>query len=104
MMLTAMILYDMALLALEIWLSFTWLGITAALCVVYIGVKVLAGASWMVHTALVVAAASALFILAQAGQSAWGANLMIYLLPIQIANAVALVAAFMVTRLWRRAS
>ena len=100
-MLVAMILFDMILLALEIWLSVTWLAVTAGLFVMFLGVRVWLSPSWMINVALAVAGVSALFILSQAGQSAWGANLMLYLLPIQFANAVAAVLAMLFGLFWR---
>jgi len=101
MVLAAMILFDMVLLALEIWLGPTLLAVTAALCAIFITVRALLGTSWMVNMALVVAGVSALFILSQAGQSAWGSNLMLYLLPIQLANAAAVAVALMAGAVWR---
>ncbi|MEM7060847.1 MAG: hypothetical protein AAF557_24975 [Pseudomonadota bacterium] len=100
MMLAAMMLFDMVLLALEIWLSEVWLAMTGVLCAVFIAIRVVLGTTWMVNVALGVAGTSALFILSQAGVSAWGANLMLYLLPIQIANAAAVMLAFFVGSLW----
>jgi len=104
MMLAAMILFDMVLLALEIWLGPTLLAVTAALCAIFIAIRTLLGLSWVINVALAVAGVSALFILSQAGQSAWGSNLMLYLLPIQMANAAALALALLAGAVWRQRS
>ena len=98
MVLTVLILTDMVMLAAEIWLTAAGLGATAVLCAIYFAVQALLGTAWVVNTAMVVAGASAMFILSQAGQSAWGANLMLYLLPIQMANASAAVVAWLAGR------
>lgn len=104
MMLAAMILFDMVLLSLEIWLGPTLLAITGALCAIFMAVRAFLGTSWMINMALLVAGVSALFILSQAGQSAWGSNLMLYLLPIQMANAAAVAVALVVGAVWRSRS
>lgn len=90
-----MILLDMVRLAVEIWLTPLWLGITVVFALSYTALRAFAGTYWMVNAAVMVALISAFFILFQAGQSAWGANLMLYLLPVLIANATGLIIAFM---------
>ena len=100
-MLAVLILLDMVLLALEIWLSPIWLAVTVVLCAIFVAVRVLLGTVWMVHMALTVAGVSALFILSQAGQSAWGSNLMLYLLPIQFANVCGAGGAFALSAIRR---
>lgn len=100
-MLVAIILFDMVLLAVEIWLSPDMLQVTVALCAIFVAIRALLGVAWLINMALAVAGVSALFILSQAGQSAWGSNLMLYLLPIQLANAFAFAAALFAGALGR---
>lgn len=100
MMLVATILFDMVLLAVEIWLSSDMLAVTAGLCAIFLVVRAFFGTPWVVNLALGVAGISALFILSLAGQSAWGSSLMLYLLPIQMANMAALTLAFLAGALW----
>ena len=104
MVLTALILIDMVVLAVEIWLTAAGLGATAGLCAIFLTIRAVLGTPWVVNTAMVVAGASAMIILSQAGQSPWGSNLMLYLLPVQMGNATAALAALLIGRRWGRAS
>lgn len=91
-----MILGDMLLLGLEIWLTPWGLGATAILLVLFALLGLIFGAVRMLQVAGGLAFLSALFILSQAGQSAFGSGLMLYLIPTQYALAVAAAGAFVI--------
>ncbi|MEM7237469.1 MAG: hypothetical protein AAF501_06560 [Pseudomonadota bacterium] len=88
-----MIIWDMTLLAIETLLSVWGLVFTACMIALFGMLWSIWGGMWVLRVMTVLLFGTLVFILGQAGSSAWGSSLMLYLMPASISIIVSAVAA-----------